>query len=328
MRDEQDHEIDLREYIEIAVKRKKIVFGVLFTAVFFAAVWSVLSPRIYEISVVLGPPIMLAADGAVKDLDSTMNMKAKIESGAFNTKIISELNIPEKELKFDVSQLRDTKVIKVSLRWTTEQADIGKKTLAKLVEALNLQYADYIKNWLSRVENQIQVALSQIGRKENEIKGKSEQLKIMTERERQYSDDIREAKINSEKLAANRTALFERKENKDDVTALLYAATIQQNISYFAQLQDELSKARIEKEKITNGIADLKNGINEDRIGIENLRLSLGDMRNIEVIQEPLVSLRPIGPKKAQNILIAAMAGLIVGLCSALFIEHWKSSAA
>lgn len=326
MRDELNDEIDLRRYVEILLKRKKLVLSVFFTAVFSAVVWSILSPKVYEVSAIIGPPIMAVTDAGVQEFDSIGNIKAEIETGAFNAKIINDLNVPRGGLKFDVSQPRDAKLIKVSLIRTEEQSELGKKTLAKLIEMLSLNYAGYIQDKRDRIENQIKMIRSQIGRKENEMKAQNEQVEILAEREKQYSDDIREAKTNSEKLAENRTALIERKENKDDISALLYVATIQQNISYFTQLQSELSSIRIQKENILSSIKNLSNGINEDRIGIENMKLSANAMSNIVVIQEPLVSMQPVGPQKKKNIATAGFVGLVAGFLAAAVAEYWANS--
>lgn len=249
MRDELDDEIDLRKYIDIAVKRKKIVFGVFFAAVFIAAVWSVLSPNVYEVSVIIGPPVMALTENGVLELDSIGNMKAKIESGAFNTKIINGLNIQEEDLKFQVSQPRDAKFIKVSLSRTAEQADIGKKALAKLVEVVGLSYVKPIEDRRNRIVAQIGMIRSRIDRKEIAM-----------------------------------------------------------------------------RENISNGVDYLSSVIGENRADIEKLKLSIDVMRNVAVIQEPLVSLKPIGPQKRKNVLLAGFVGVIVGLFAAFAAEHLESS--
>ena len=323
MRDsrEQDSEIDLRECVQVVIKRKKLALTVFLVPVLITAVWSFLAPKVYEISMVIEPPISSMLDAGAQGFDSVGNIKGKIQSGAFDIKIISELNINEPTLRLNVTQPKDTNLIRVSLERTADKTEVGRKTLARLLELLSLNYEKFIGDNRNRIGNQIKTILSQISTKENEIKSKREQFKILADRERQFIEEIKEAKSNSESLHTKREALFGRKENRDDISSLLYTATIQQNNGYSIQLQNELSGLKTQQENILNGIDNLKNSINESRIEIGNLNLSIGSLLNIQVIQEPLVSLRPIGPKRARNILIAAMIGLIVGMAAAFSLE-------
>lgn len=321
----QDHEINLREHIEVIIKKKWLVFGFFSTATLLTAAWNFRAPTIFEISMVIAPPNMPAADGGTMDLDTVGNIKAKIESGAFNTRIINELNLEDKSLHFNVSQPKDSKLIRINLRQPTEKTDSAKKILTKLLMVLDLGYAQIIEDKKNGIDNQIKLVLNQINIKENEIKLQNEQFRILADRERQYFDEIRESRINSQKLAANREALFQRRESKDDVSALLYTVTMQQNLSYFTQLQSELADVKTRKERLLAKVDDLKNAIQENKIYIENLNLSKNGMHNIQVIQDPLISLQPIGPQRMENIFLASIIGLILGLISVFFIEYWEN---
>jgi uncharacterized protein involved in exopolysaccharide biosynthesis len=328
VRDEQENEIDFGQYLEIAIKRKKMVLAVFSSAVLISVVWSLLMPKIYEVSVVLGPPVLSITDSGTQELDSVVNIKAKIESGAFNAALINSLNFPEDFLAFRIFQPREAKLLKISLDLPVKFAELGKKALVQLVESLRLNYAQIIEDKRIRIENQIKLIASQIGRKENEIALKNEQFKILSEKEQQYLEDLKSTKTNSEKLLANRTALLDQKESKDDISSLLYTSTLQQNIVYFTQLQNELSEVKLRKGSLLNEVENLKTAINDDRIGIDNLKLSKDAMYNISVIQEPLVSTRPIGPQKRKIVLTAGILGLILGLFAAILVEYRESSTA
>lgn len=325
MREELDDEIDLREYIGIVVERKKIVLTVFSVSVFLAAAWSVLSPKIYDVSMIIEPPINAITDTGVQNWDSGLNIKAKIESGAYNAEIINDLNPRWGEPQFEVALPKETGLVKISLKVTAAQTEAGKKMLQKLVEALTRDYAKVIEGKKNRIDNQIKMVLSQIGTKENEIKLRNEQFKLYEAREQQFIEDIRDVKSNSEKLLAKREAVFERKETKDDTAALFYAATIQQNVSYFTQLQNDLYDLKNKKENTLNAAENLKNAINESRIEIGNLNLLKEGVQNISLIRGPYVSSKPVSPKKKQNILIAGIVGLILGILAALSIEYWKN---
>lgn len=323
---ELDDEIDLRKYILVAIKRKKIIIGVSSVAVLFAILWGILVPKLYEVSMIIEPPVNAITDTGLQNFDSGASIKALIESGVYNIKILNELNLQEGGLSFKASLTKDTNLIKVNLNVRLEQAEKAKQLLSKLLEHLSLGYAKIIEDKRSRVDNQIKTILNQINTKENEIKLKNEHFKITETRAQQLNDEIREAKINLEKMVVKREAVFTRDSNKDDTATLFYAATIQQNISYFAQLQNDLSDARNKKESLLSEILNLKNSINIDQIRIGDLNLLKEDVRNIRVMQDPNITRRPLESNNKRNVLVVGVVSLIVGLLLAFTIEWWESS--
>ena len=321
---DQDGEIDLREYIAVAVKRKNIVLAIFAGAVLIAAVRSFTAPSVYEVSTLIGPPIIGVSDVGSQELDSVGNMKGQIESGAFDGKIINELRLDEDSLKFSITQPRDSKILKISLVRPADKTDLAKKMLTSLVAALNANYTQFIEDKRNRIENQIKLTQSKIVRIENEMKLKGAQFKVLADKEQQSIDDLKEAKTRSDKFLADQA----RNENRDAGSSLLYVTTIQQNTSYLAQLKTEVSETRIQKETALNGIDNLRSDINDAQIVIENLKLSEEAMHSITVILPPFVPAHPIGSSKMINILAAGLAGLVAGIFAAFFVEFWPRSPA
>jgi len=318
---EQYHEMDLREYIEVIIKRKKILMAVVVGSMVIGIVWSFVTPTEYEVSMVVEPPG--SVDGGIQTYDSVGNIKAKIESGALNAKILNELNL-RRMPELIVTQPKDTRLIRVSMVRPQKQADQGVDILARLLAGLNLSYSELLENKRNRIDNQIGVVAGHIRTRELESKLKSEQLKILTDREKQLVEEIKETKVNSEKLLAKREALFGGGDNKDGISSLLYTATIQQNVAYFSQLQNELSSLKTNKENLLSGMENIKNIIGETRVEIANLNMSRKGVTGIQVIQEPLVSLQPVGPGKKKITLISVIVGLVLGFFCALFAEYWE----
>lgn len=321
MQNEDDFEIDLRKYIEVVIKRKKIVMGVVIVSMFSVATWSFFLPRIYEISMIIEPPTSAITDTGVQSWDTVANIKAKIEAGAYNDEIIGEMKLPEDLPRFDVALIQDTRMIRISLKRAANQQDFGEKILTKLLEKISISYAKIIEDKRSTIDNRIKMVESQIRTKENEIKMKGEQSNILGARELQYVEDIKGLRTNSDKFLANREPALEHKEDKDSVAALVYAATMQN----LTQLQNDLAELKNKKEGLINEVESLKNGISESRIEIANLNMLKGDVQNIQVIQKPRRSSNPVGPKKRQNTLLAGFAGLVIGLCAVFIIEYWKN---
>ena len=129
-----EEEIDLGKYINVIIKRKKIILTIFFLSVIATAIISFSLPKVYQVSMIIEPPIISVKDGQIQNLDSVENIKAMIEEGAFNTKIIKELNLKEKAIKFRLSQPKDTRLIKVILEQEERKKDLGIEILNKLLE--------------------------------------------------------------------------------------------------------------------------------------------------------------------------------------------------
>src|SRR3989338_9441202 len=91
---EQEQEISLHDYIDILIKRKKLIILIFLAAVIAVTTISFLSPEIYEISMVaeLGSVGVSSEKGPIY-WDSVENLAAKIEQGAFNLNIAKALNL-------------------------------------------------------------------------------------------------------------------------------------------------------------------------------------------------------------------------------------------
>lgn len=315
----------LREYIEIFFKRKNVVAAVFFISLLIGGMWSKIATKFFEVSMVIEPPI-IGTENGIQGYDSVENIKARIESGAYNTKILKELNIPWKGIRFSVVQPKNTRLIRVSMQRAANQAEAGARILGKLVDELNFSYEKFLSDKRNRVENEIKMVSIQINTKENEIKLKNEQYKLLVDRERQLLDEIKSTKANSDKLIDKRDPLFQKREGKDDISVLLYTATIQQNIAYFNQLQNEFFSLKANKESTLTEIENIKTSINQARIQIGNLNMSKGGIQNISVIQEPLIALAPSNPGSRQIVFFFGICGLVFGIFCALFVEYWKRS--
>jgi uncharacterized protein involved in exopolysaccharide biosynthesis len=258
-------------------------------------------------------------------LDAIENLQGRVESGAYDIKIIKELGLDDYKLRLITSQPMKTKLLKVSLQQDADRTEVGQKILAKLLDVLGHSYVKYTEERRVGIEKQIKTTLGQITTMENAIKLKNEEYKIMADRERQLIEEIRDNKADSSKLMEKREALFSRKEGKDDIATLLYTTTLQQNMGYITGLQNELSNLRTRKETILNGIEQVKNSIAESRGTIKDLDLSTKETPNIVVLQEPLVSLRPVWPKKKQIVSFGGLIGLMIGFLIVIFIEQRES---
>lgn len=321
--DNENASDDLRRYVRAILARKELIAAICFSTASLAGAWCLFAPKTYEVSMVIEPPVMALTDSGVQSLDTVENIAATIDQGSFDWKIIRELNLPDKELRFYITQPRGTKLLRVGVRRRGEEAGLGIEILKHLKEALDQGYEAFVKQRRSRIDNQIQTISSQIAAKESEIRMENNRLKILEDRETQLLEELRLTKENSEKMLVKREALLGQKDGRDDISSLLYTSTIQQNISYSTQLQNQLSNLRIDKQKAMTVIEGIRSAIIDGQIEINNLNLQKNSIANIVMVQKPEVSLMPVGIGKRQAVFAGAAVGLALGLFYVFMIECW-----
>jgi len=124
----QEDEIDLREYINIIIKRKKLILNVFFIAVVITAIVSLLMPRIYEITTT----VQLGSVGEF--LIKNEEAKAIMLNQNLLLSIINDLNLKitvenlQKDIK--ISDISGTNLLKIKITYP------GIGTALKINEAI------------------------------------------------------------------------------------------------------------------------------------------------------------------------------------------------
>ena len=320
---------DLKDYIRVMIKRKKIILAIFFVFVITTVVVNFCTPEVYKISMVVEPANFGVTDaGDILYIGSAENIRTKIKEGIFDSRIIRALDYPLKNTRFKFSTPRtdDPKLIKVSIEQTKDKMEAGLKILNQLFNELSNSYKDIIESKKNGIEKQISLISNNIISKNNEIKLCQEQLRVLQEREAKLVEEVKETKFNAEKLISERDVLLDKREKRDNISSLLYTATIQHGIAYFNQLNNQLFDLRTQKEGIVNEIKNIQSEINNLKIEIEHINLKKESIVNIKLVQEPEVLWYPIKPKIKQNIAVSAVFGVMLGIFSAFFQEFWQKS--
>lgn len=135
---EEEREVDLREYVNIIIKRKKTVLTTFFVLVIATSIINFIAPKIYEISMIIetGNSGISTRKSAVSSME---HIKSKIEIGFFDRDIISALNLDSAgiELNFEVSQPRNTEFIIITTRQKHKDRSAGIKILDQLFNELS-----------------------------------------------------------------------------------------------------------------------------------------------------------------------------------------------
>lgn len=95
----EEQEIELRDYINVLVKRKKLIIRITLVAVITTGILSYfVLPPIYK-----GYAVVLPAQIGLSNLLSLSDIQAQIESPSFIQKLSNDLNVPFEEIKGDMN---------------------------------------------------------------------------------------------------------------------------------------------------------------------------------------------------------------------------------
>ena len=365
---EEEDTIGLIDLLRVVWRWKWMIILLTTVCMVAAVTISIMMPRVYRISIAIEPSVIgVDESGKYMYLNSSQNIAEKINEGVYNQRIEEKLKIDplREKLEFKVGTQKDADFIKVTSEWEEDKIDLGLKVLEQLYSLLAKDYenaiedkrSDYDKQILLEqtkiqgietqrkdIDKQIALKLNDIQEKKNQIKLQQANLSITTQRRKELIQEIKEVKDNTEKIVQQRDAVLQQKGNADDISLLLYSTTIQQNVAYFNQLNNQINRLMTEEENIGAEIEKLNKEIDDIKTEIERLKLQKTEglqtkiddtkaridrlilqkdlIENIKLIQPPEVSPRPIRPKKKLNVILAGFVGSFISIFLAFFIEY------
>lgn len=326
-----EDEIDLRKYINVIIRRKKLILGIFIAAVVITAIISLQMPKVYKISTLIEPPVIgINNAGGPVFADSTLSIKARIDAGAFDSNIIKALELDPRKpgIKVHISELKDSTLLNISLNKPESEKELGIKILSQYLKELTNFYESAIEFKRKEIDRQISFTSNGIKNTNNSIKLNEESIKIVEVREKELMDELKSAKVNTEQLLTKRDGLLEKKAPENDMSSLLYTNTIQQNIAYFNQLNNQIAGNKTTKESMANTIKTQLNDINNSNMEIERLKAVKESIRNIKLVNEPQASFKPVGSNRTQNVILAGMLSLMFGVFLAFVLEFLQKNKA
>ena len=293
---EKEDSIELIDLLRVFWKWKWFIIMFTLVCAIVVGIISFSMQKIYDVSMVIEPGVIdMAPDGKFIYLDSSLNIKSKIDSQAYNNNIFKALNITpeEMELKLRTNQPENSNTIKI--RFEVNDANKGIQALSALFHALAKEYQHYVDSRKSELEQKIAMNRRTLNHGINE---------------KEYlEEEINKLKANTDEIIEERGALISKGINNEDrLSLLIYSNIIQQNMGYYNDLGRELGKLMAELEKIKSEI--------------ETLSIKRKSVENIKLIQAPQSSFFPIKPKKISNIALAFVIGSIVSIILAFFLEY------
>ena len=368
----EEDEINLIDLLRVVWKWKWLIIGGTLICAIAAAVYSLQLPRIYEVSTMIEPGIAgVKNDGSFLYIDSVANISGKINGGVYCRKVEKALQLDplKARVEFKAAVVKKTSLINISSQWEEGNTDLGVKAFRQMADLLSGDYGgiieqregDYdnqifmkqseistIETSRKDIDKQIKLELSEIAKMRNEIKLQKATLGNIEQRRGELLEEIRGVKNNTEKIVQQRETLLKDKSPGKDLSLLLYSTTIQQNVAYFNQLNNQLYDLKAKEKTIESEVDRLSKSMDDIKTGIERLNLNKteglqtkiddinaqinklnlekGLISNIKVIQEPEVSLYPVKPKKKQIVLLAGFASLFMFTFLAFFLEYIRNA--
>lgn len=348
--------------------RKCFVFMVIIISVGMGVLASYLMPNIYRVYLVIKPGILdISEDGKRMYLDSIGNIKAKIESKAYEQRLRNALRATEigGVLTFHTSSPTNTDILNISLDVDENSIESGKKILQCLVSELQNDYSLDVQNRRTNVLKDISIlkneikgiivkkkdmdkviagAVNEIKNLNNQIESQKATIVVLKAREKELIHEIEKVQKNSEKLTQAREVFLQNHNSTEGVAEILYVTTIQQNISFYNDLQSQLNDLRMKIEDIKGTIKSLEKYIGDKRVTIERLELEKTEefdveiaskeieiqnlenknllIQNIVMISQPSATAKPVKPNRPLNIIISAVVGCFIGFILAFFLEY------
>lgn len=170
----QEDEIDLREYINVIIKRKKLILAIFLVSVFTAAIVSLLLPKTYEITstVQLG-----SIDGLLINKEETraiMTNQNLLLSIIEDLKLKKSIEVLQKAIK--ISDISGTNLLKIKIAYSDistakEINDAITSPLLAQGQALYQERSAIINERLTELGMEIKNAEEDISRTQNLISG-------------------------------------------------------------------------------------------------------------------------------------------------------------
>lgn len=311
--------------LKVIWKWKRLIILGTIAIIIVAGVISFLMPKVYSIQMVLEPGIIkVSEDGQNIYAESQENIKALIETGAFDRDILKSLKVPNaghipKALHYKVSP--QSSVIMIS--YQTPHIKLGVDILKKLSELLQNRYSKLGIRYKNELMIEIQAEKTEIFNLIAEKEASKQMIKNMDKRISGLVSEISDMKRNTKSLIKERNQFVLKGNNKQDILSIiLYANILQQNLTFTFILNNDLGQIVLKRDKEKVYVENLKNKIAILDQKIKNLDYRKMQIQNIQIIKPPSSSPVPIKPKKNLIAVLSAVFGLFLMLFLAFFLEY------
>jgi len=218
----------------------------------------------------------------------------------FNLTILRKLNMDPsvEKLRFKVIQPKNTRLVKVSMEEPKDKIQQSKNILNTLFLELSNEYQPYMDSITEVLEKDISTISSGIKLEKENIASYQNELAGIREKEKNILDKFEKIKLTSK--------------------------STQNSETYLAALNSVLSNLRIHRSELEQKIKSIREKIQDLEKEIRKVNLKQAQMQNIKLLQKPQVSPSSVQSSRRQNVTVAGILGLFLGIFVAFFQEFWE----
>jgi len=307
----REDEIDLRDYINVIVKRKKVIIAIFLIAVFIAGILSYfVLPKAYEAS-------SLIEIGKIKGglIESPTDIITTFEREATLQELGQKLGLdPEKE-KISKEIVKIEIPEKTNFLEISAQADSPQKSyniVMATIELLKERHQEKFEKAEQILEQEIEII-------------KKDQEKITEDIKR--IEEIEIPAVEKEISRLEKDIIFYEKEiaQRSNITSEGQGRIVESYINLLAGVKNQKDS---KENKITN-LEDQIRSLNQDLTHPDtSLRKKEYEKAYqttmTEIEAEPVIPDNPISPNKKMNIAIAGILGIFVGVLYAFGVEYFS----
>jgi hypothetical protein len=319
-------EIELIEILRVLWKWKYLILVGTSIFALIAAVISLNRPQNYRVNMVLQPGVVgMDARGRQIYIDSPQNIKALIEAGAFNRGVLDHLKNPNnslpKLLKFKVNIPKKSDSMVIS--YEDSNVDLALTVLKYLEKQLLKKYDGVVEKYRDIYESEILF-------KKNELFELEYENKVSIKHIEKVKNRINELILETERIDAKIKSIMNEKseylsgENRQEniMATILYNDIVQQLTTMKTIYKNEIDGYFMQIERENDRQKSRQNKTDIILLQIRTIENKMNTIQNMQVIQSPTGSRRPVGPKTKLNIILASVFGLVIMLFLAFFLEY------
>ena len=319
--------IELIDILLVIWKWKYLIVVGTIVCGLIAAIISFNMRKIYSITMALSPGILsIGEQGNRVYIDSPQNIKDLIDSGIFNNDILKHLkeikmgNTPVR-LAFKVTIPLKSNMIKVEYK--TDNIKQGIAIQNRLSKLLLENYSTLVKYFQNEYDIKLKLLNSELTYINSTIQSKKRNLDNIQKRIDELTNESKLIKNKTAELIKERDKLLPENPKENNIlSALIYNNTMQQNLQFSNDYQNDMSNYQQQKENELQEIDKFENAkiikLNKEK----KLHTERDNIQNLQILQPPATNLSPISPKPRLNIILSMFAGFLFFIFLSFLLEY------
>ncbi|MCB9025438.1 MAG: hypothetical protein H6625_03900 [Bdellovibrionaceae bacterium] len=323
-KNEYNEEVSLVEIIQVLITEKLTIFKFIAIVMIIVTGVSFFISSKEIVTASISPGLLGLINGKLSYIDEIETIKFTIDEGMLNSKILSNLNLPQlnkSQVLFKTTSLSGANALKLSLE--TENVEQGLLILRELISVLDSQYEKKINALKLEIDRRISLDKSEL----NKLQIEYDELSKASDNSDTLFGDLSKHLIVIEKNYSkfNSSMMKELSKNSEIAPnkALILSNISQQNLQYINNIKNILES----KNSIISKKVDLREGlsfeITQKKNDIHNLSRQKEELKGIRIIQNPEIDISPRKPVKLLLFLFAFIFSFFTSIAFVLIRSEY-----